>query len=68
MVCATEVWVRPCPACSPPNAILYHGEHFDYDHSAFHNGYQWAYGFALGGENVWGWVPYSSITNSAGQC
>jgi hypothetical protein len=67
-VCAQDVWVRPCPACGPAIAILYRGEHFDYERSAYHNGYQWAYGFALGGENVWGWLPYETITNSSGQC
>jgi hypothetical protein len=67
MVCAQDVWVRDNPA-GHAIAILYYGEHFDYDHSAYHDGTQWAYGFALGGENTWGWLPYYTITNSSGQC
>ncbi|WP_433260629.1 hypothetical protein ACQPZF_24630 [Actinosynnema sp. CS-041913] len=59
-VCAQSVWVRDNPA-GHAIAILYNGESFDYDHSAYHNGYQWAYGFAYGGENVWGWLPYEYL-------
>lgn len=66
-VCAQNVWVRSAPG-GAAIAILYQGESFDYDHSATINGYQWAYGFAYGGENVWGWVSYSALTNSSGQC
>lgn len=66
-VCAQDVWVRSAPG-SAPIAILYQGEAFDYDHSAVINGLQWAYGFAWGGENKWGWLPYYTITNSHGQC
>jgi len=66
-VCAQDVWVRSAPG-SGPIAILYQGETFDYDHSAVVNGLQWAYGFAWGGENTWGWLEYSTITNSHGQC
>lgn len=59
-VCATDVYVRDMPA-GHVIAILYQGESFDYDHSAMHNGYQWAYGFAYGGENTWGWLPYEYL-------
>jgi hypothetical protein len=59
-VCAQNVWVRDAPA-GHAIAILYNGESFDYDHSAYHDGYQWAYGFAYGGENVWGWLPYEYL-------
>lgn len=59
-VCATNVWIRDMPA-GHSIGILYNGESFDYDHSAYHNGYQWAYGFAYGGENKWGWMPYEYL-------
>jgi len=67
MVCAQDVWVRPGPGAGPI-AILYRGETFDLATTAVHNGFLWAYGFAWGGENVYGWLPYNTITNNAGSC
>lgn len=50
-------------------AILFTGETFDiYDSRRQSNGALWYYGFAYGGENKWGWVYQTWITDSNGRC
>ncbi len=49
--------------------MLYRGETFDhYDSVRQSNGALWFYGFAWGGENKWGWVYQTWVTNNSGLC
>ncbi|HEX6290538.1 MAG TPA: hypothetical protein VFZ66_15220 [Herpetosiphonaceae bacterium] len=66
-VCWSSLWVRNQPV-GHAIAILYRGEAFDRERSTFYNGEYWSYGFAWGGENVWGWVQHAGLTSATGSC